>query len=207
MRARAVAVAALILLASVYVRFVAASARDVTREPLDRFPLEIAGWTGESLPPLDDATARVLGADEYLNRRYVQPGGGAAVDLFVAYYRSQQHGDAIHSPRNCLPGAGWEPVSQSETTLRPAGGEPVSVNRYVIRKGLDRRVVFYWYQGRGRMVSNEYANKGWLVIDAMRTGRTDGALVRAITPASETGERSAVALLEAALAPLQKSLP
>jgi EpsI family protein len=147
----------------------------------------------------------VLGADEYLNRRYVRP-DGAAVDLFVAYYRSQQHGDAIHSPRNCLPGAGWEPVSQSETTLR-AGGEPVSVNRYVIRKGLDRRVVFYWYQGRGRVVSNEYANKGWLVIDAMRTGRTDGGLVRAITPASEAGERSAVALLEAALAPLEKSLP
>jgi EpsI family protein len=206
MRARAVAVAALVLLASVYVRFVAASAADVTRMPLDRFPLEIAGWKGEPLPPLDDATARVLGADEYLNRRYFQP-DGAAVDLFVAYYRSQQHGDAIHSPRNCLPGAGWEPVSQSETTLRLSGREPVSVNRYVIRKGLDRRVVFYWYQGRGRVVSNEYANKGWLVIDAMRTGRTDGGLVRAITPASEAGERSAVALLEAALPPLEKSLP
>jgi EpsI family protein len=206
MRARAVAVAVLILLASLYVRFVAASVGDVARAPLDRFPLEIAGWKGESLPPLDDATARVLGADEYLNRRYVRP-GGAAVDLFVAYYRSQQHGDAIHSPRNCLPGAGWEPVSQSETTLRPAGGEPVPVNRYVIRKGLDRRVVFYWYQGRGRMVSNEYANKGWLVIDAMRMGRTDGGLVRAITPASEAGERSAIGLLEAALSPLEKSLP
>ena len=78
MRARAVAVAALVVLASVYVRFVAASAADVTRTPLERFPLEVAGWKGEPLPPLDDATARVLGADEYLNRRYFQPDGAAS---------------------------------------------------------------------------------------------------------------------------------
>jgi EpsI family protein len=127
--------------------------------------------------------------------------------VYLGYYDEQRQGKSIHSPRNCLPGAGWEPVSQSETTLRLGGGQPISVNRYVIRKGLDRRVVFYWYQGRGRVASNEYANKGWLVIDAMRTGRTDGGLVRAVTPASEAGERSAVALLQAALPPLEKSLP
>jgi EpsI family protein len=62
------------------------------------------------------------------------------------------------------------------------------VNRFVIQKGMDRQAVFYWYQGRGRVVANEFANKGWLMLDAARLRRTDGGLVRLITPIESTKE-------------------
>lgn len=189
---RAVIVAVLIVAAGLYVRAVSAAAPAVDRAPLDRFPETVASWSGEDLPALDDRTARVLGADEYLIRRYMQD-GEAPVDLFIAYYGQQRQGDAIHSPQNCLPGAGWRPVEESRVPLSTGTGETVTVNRYVIEKALDRRVVFYWYQGRGRIVASEYANKGWLMLDAMRAGRTDGALVRLIT--TERGERGALGFL------------
>jgi EpsI family protein len=205
-RTRTLIVAALVLIASAYVRLVSATAAPVARTALDQFPITVGEWEGQALPPLDAATARVLGADEYLNRRYVGT-GSLAVDLFVAYYGSQQHGDAIHSPRNCLPGSGWAPVEASTTTLSRSGTEPIAINRYVIEKGSDRRVVFYWYQGRDRVVTNEYANKAWLVMDAIRSGRTDGGLVRILARESAAGEREALAFAAAALEPLRRSLP
>jgi EpsI family protein len=175
-------------------------------QPLDRLPLTIADWSGRRLPDVDEASQRVLGADDYLNRRYARR-GEAAVDLFVAFYASQRQGDAIHSPRNCLPGAGWRPVAQSTVPFVVNEGGTVTVNRYVIEKGHDRRIVYYWYQGRGRVVANEYANKAWLMIDAMRTGRSEGALVRAMAPATLEGERDAKAFVQALFAPLSQALP
>jgi len=107
------------------------------------------------------------------------------VALYVGYYASQRQGDTIHSPQNCLPGAGWRPVSAERTTV-DFGGRTVPVNRFIIQKGLDRQAVFYWYQGRSRVVASEFANKAWLMLDAARLRRTDGGLVRAITPVSST---------------------
>jgi EpsI family protein len=107
------------------------------------------------------------------------------VALYVGYYASQRQGDTIHSPQNCLPGAGWRPVSAERTTV-DLGGRTIPVNRFIIQKGLDRQAVFYWYQGRSRVVANEFANKAWLMLDAARLRRTDGGLVRAITPVAST---------------------
>ena len=84
-----------------------------------------------------------------------------------------------------VPGAGWRPVSAERTTV-DLGGRTIPVNRFIIQKGLDRQAVFYWYQGRSRVVANEFANKAWLMLDAARLRRTDGGLVRAITPVSST---------------------
>jgi len=122
----------------------------------------------------------VLGVDDYVNRIYEQA-GGPAVSLYVGYYGSQRQGDTIHSPQNCLPGAGWQAVDYGRASL-DTGGTTVPVNRYVIQKGIDRQVVMYWYQGRGRVVANEYANKLWLMLDAARLHRTNGSLVRVIAP-------------------------
>jgi EpsI family protein len=184
----------------------AAAGKSVMVQPLDRLPMKIADWSGQRLPDVDEASKRVLGADDYLTRRYARS-DTTAVDLFVAFYASQRQGDAIHSPQNCLPGAGWRPVSQTMVPFVTAEGRTVTVNRYVIEKGHDRRVVYYWYHGRGRVVANEYANKAWLVMDAMTTGRSDGALVRAMAPATPDGERDASAFVQAALAPLSQALP
>jgi EpsI family protein len=92
----------------------------------------------------------------------------------------------MHSPLNCLPGAGWTPVRSDRIALAPSGGaapqDSVRINRYVIEKGLDRQVVLYWYQSHGRVIASEYWGKIYLVLDALRLNRTDGALVRIMAP-------------------------
>ena len=101
-----------------------------------------------------------------------------------AIYGSQRQGDTIHSPLNCLPGAGWEPLSEGRTTIANAGGPGVDieVNRYVVQKGLDRQLVLYWYQSHGRVVASEYTSRLLLIHDAIRMNRTDGSMVRVIAP-------------------------
>jgi EpsI family protein len=117
---------------------------------------------------------------------------GQPVSLYVGYYASQRQGDTIHSPQNCLPGAGWQPVEGGSAPL-DVGGRRLTVNRYVIQKGLDRQVVLYWYQGRGRVIANEYANKFWLMLDAARLHRSDGALVRVVAPVVRSANGSLTA--------------
>jgi EpsI family protein len=152
----------------------------VARESLTTFPRMLEGWRSAGDVPLEDEVLSVLGVDDYVSRTYVNAAGQPA-NLYIGYYASQRQGDTIHSPQNCLPGSGWQPVESARTTL-DVGGARVPVNRYVIEKGLERQVVFYWYQGRGRVVANEYANKLWLMVDAARLRRTNGSLVRVISP-------------------------
>jgi EpsI family protein len=104
----------------------------------------------------------------------------------------------MHSPLNCLPGAGWLPVRQARSRLpvTDAAGQPqeIEVNDFVIEKGLDRQVVLYWYQSHGRVVASEYWGKIYTVVDAVRLNRTDGALVRLVSPvrgSSPEAERAA----------------
>lgn len=152
----------------------------VDREPLATLPNMIDGWTGRNATPLANDVVALLGVDDYIHRTYISE-AGVPVGLYAGYYGSQRQGDTIHSPQNCLPGAGWRPVSSSTITLQ-SGGREVPVNQYVIQKGLDQQVVLYWYQGRGRVVANEYANKALLMWDAATLQRTNGGLVRVMTP-------------------------
>lgn len=179
MVARAIVVIAMLAATGGYTARAAYSDVAVARSPLRTLPTSFDGWKGFEAAPFSDDIVAQLGVDEYINRRYVH--GTAPVTVYVGYYNSQRQGDTIHSPRNCLPGAGWQPVSFERVDIQ-AGGTSVPVNRYLIEKGLDRQAVIYWYEGRGRSVANEYANKAWLMIDAARLRRTDGALVRMITP-------------------------
>jgi EpsI family protein len=211
MRARALIVAGLVIAAAVYVRGSAGAEARVARDPLDSFPWHVGGWRGHPLPPLDDGVLSVLGADEYLNRRYVRE-GAAPVDVYVGYYRSQRQGDVIHSPQNCLPGAGWQPVQTGRTSIPTASGGSAEVNRYVVQKGLERRLVLYWYQGRGHLIASEYANKAWLVVDALRMRRSDGALVRFMAPlaagsAHDRAEADLKAFAAAVMEPLGRAIP
>jgi EpsI family protein len=155
------------------------------RATFDRFPMQIQRWTGRQQPPMDDKILAILGVDDYLNRVYVSTDDRAAAGLYVGYYNSQRQGDSIHSPMNCLPGAGWEPLSRSFVKIPVTVGEgttEIDANRYVIQKGLDRQLVLYWYQSHGRTVASEYWSKFYLIRDAVRLNRTDAALVRVIVP-------------------------
>jgi EpsI family protein len=152
------------------------------RAPLVDFPMRIGDRVGQTVPiPQDELN--VLGEGDFLYRLYFAK-SSPVVDMFIAYFPTQRTGSTIHSPQNCLPGAGWLPVESGRMIIpRPEGGS-IAVNRFVIAKGLDRQVVLYWYQSHGRVVASEYTSKFYLVADSIRMHRSDGALVRVITPLS-----------------------
>jgi EpsI family protein len=123
----------------------------------------------------------VLGVDDYINRTYYNADLFPA-SLYIGYYQSQREGDTMHSPLNCLPGAGWNPTKRGHIFIPVDGREPLEINRIVISKGTAKQVVLYWYQSRDRVVASEYWGKIYTVIDAVRTNRTDAALVRIVAP-------------------------
>jgi EpsI family protein len=180
---RAAAICVMLAAASIFLSNARKPETPVHRVPLSLFPMNIDAWRAEVDPPLDEDVLRVLGVDDYLSRAYYKP-DGAGVGLYLGFYGSQRQGDTIHSPLNCLPGAGWEPISEGRLQLDNVDGRgrSVQVNRYVIQKGLDRNLVLYWYHGRGRVVASEYWSRAYLVRDALLTNRTNGSLVRVIVP-------------------------
>jgi EpsI family protein len=155
----------------------------VLHQPLRELPYTLDNWTATE-QPLDEQTVQAVGVSDYTNRIYSSPQVGFA-QLYVGYYASQRTGDTIHSPKNCLPGAGWDPVQSGYATIFVPGGRQIVVNEYIIQQGLDKQLVFYWYQGRGRVIASEYSGKFWMVADAISRNRTDGALVRLVTPMND----------------------
>jgi EpsI family protein len=183
------------------------------REPLSSLPRQLGSWMGQDTRPFADDVLAVLGVDEYVSRWYREPGEGL-VSLYVGYYQSQREGDTIHSPMNCLPGAGWQPVDTGRTTIAVSGrSSPIEVNHVVIQKGLDRQVALYWYQSHGRIVASEYESKLFMVYDAVRLNRSDAALVRVISPIqpSDNGDQTAAerarAFVQALFPALEGHLP
>jgi EpsI family protein len=146
---------------------------------------------------LDKQVLAVLGVDDYINRVY-RAGAGGSLGLYIGYYKRQREGDSMHSPLNCLPGAGWLPVSSDrlaipvQATAGPTGSSQmvspstIEVNRYLVQKGGDTMLVLYWYQSHGRVIASEYWGKIYTVLDAIRLNRTDAALVRVIIPVINT---------------------
>ena len=207
MIARAGLVIVLLVGAALFGTRATATETDVARDPLATIPYELGPWTGRDTQPLADDIVAVLGVDDYVQRIYVNA-AGVPVNLYAGYYHSQRQGDAIHSPQNCLPGSGWRPVSSTTITLT-SGGRVVPVNQYVIQKGLAQQVVLYWYQGRGRVVANEYKNKALLMWDAATLNRTNGGLVRVIVPITQgvDARREAAAFASTLLPQLERLMP
>lgn len=149
--------------------------------PLNELWFDMAGFSAESRGISDDER-QVAGMSDYVYRVFGAHGDSTrAFSVYVGYYESQVTGRTIHSPRNCLPGAGWQVVESGTRTLQVAGA-PVTVNRYILAKGALQAVVYYWYQGRGRVAWNEYSVKWDLLRDAATRGRTEEALVRIMVP-------------------------
>jgi EpsI family protein len=153
--------------------------------PLALMPQTIGAWTAQDFP-LDSETLAVLGDGRFLNRVYsnVGPMGRpveAPVSLFIGYFPTQRSGQSIHSPQNCLPGAGWAFLSSKVINLPTANGRPYPVGEYLIGNGGEKQVVLYWYLAHGRSVASDYLAKAYMMLDAVRWNRTDGALVRIVT--------------------------
>jgi EpsI family protein len=181
--------------------------------PLSSFPYALSGWLSVRDIPIDADTEAVLKADDILNREYRSPADGATVFFYVAYFKTQRTGATPHSPKNCLPGSGFEPVEPpGAISIRVAGrAAPLVVNRYVVARGEDKVAVLYWYQSHDRVIANEFSAKFWLVADAIRYRRSDTAVVKVQVPVrgndGGAGIRTAAAFVQAAYPALARQLP
>jgi EpsI family protein len=151
------------------------------RQKLEEFPRSVGSFSLATSNRIPDDQQAVLKADDTLLRTYRGPQRHSA-ELFVAYYEVQRAGESMHSPKNCLPGSGWEPITNDVVTLTSSDGKKSDVNRYIIEKDGYRALVLYWFQSHGRVIASEYWGKFYLVADALRTGRRDGAIVRVVVP-------------------------
>lgn len=168
--------------------------------PLEGMPSTLGSWQLAQTGVIEQEVLDVLKADDILNRVYCPAGvsdcprtGRGSAGLFVAAFRSQRTGKAPHSPKNCLPGSGWVPLSSGELAIDVGVGTPITVNRYVVASGSQRSMVLYWYQSRDRAVADEYKAKFWVIRDAIRLNRTDTALVRVVVPVVNRDEAQAEA--------------
>jgi EpsI family protein len=180
--------------------------------PLKAFPTEFGDWKMLGETEMDADTLAVLKADDTLMRAYGSPEGTAS--LYIAYFKTQRTGQSPHSPKNCLPGAGYEalPGESRRIDVPVAGGQSIHINRYVVAKGEDESVVLYWYQSQGRVIADEFAAKFYLIADSVRRHRSDTSLVRVVVAEGngvnrEQASRTAVDFVRAAYPVVNSWLP
>jgi EpsI family protein len=211
---RTAALSLCLVVAAVFLARASTSEPVPVRAPLAELPFNIDQYRGTRSADMTPEVLAVLGVEEYLNRVY-RGGTGLPVGLYVGYYASQREGDTMHSPMNCLPGSGWVPVQTDRLTV-PLASAPgaIEINRVLVEKSGERMLVFYWYQSHGRVVASEYWSKIHMVVDAMRTNRTDAAMIRVVVPipGNTSGvtaevEQEAVSFVRALFPLLERHLP
>ena len=175
-----------ILILAIIINYFPSSPEPVlTRLSLKQFPAEIGDWVLVREQQIDDSSMAVLQVDDYTMRTYSNR-EGQTVTLYIGYFKTQKEGKTNHSPRQCLPGAGWSVVETAPVMLRVTDHDPgqIPVNRYLMRKGNDSELFLFWYHGRGRQIASEYLTKAYLIWDKLTKNRTDGALIRVNSRAS-----------------------
>lgn len=181
-------------------------------QPLNLFSFPNSNWSLVQDVPIDQDTLDVLKADDLLSRVYQNKSTGEAATLFVAFFETQRTGKAPHSPKNCLPGSGWAPSQSGMISIQvPGQPEPITVNKYVVSRGQNQSVVFYWYQTHDRVVASEYRAKIDTVLDSIRYDRSDTSLVRVVVNVNDgdtqKATQTAVSFVKAFFEPLKQYLP
>lgn len=183
-----VVVCLILLMQAAASRALSIAEQDVPRPELRRLPMQLDRWTAWGEQNLDPAVAEALKPDDYILRDYVDHGGGASVNVFVAYFKSLQNNYGPHSPRVCLPGAGWLVRSSSIATVEiPGRAEGIPINEVVVEKASDRILVVYWYQNDRDEWAEEYRAKLKLLPSLLRYRRSDASLVRLVMPVPGEG--------------------
>jgi exosortase D (VPLPA-CTERM-specific) len=157
------------------------------RKSFSEFPLYFKDWIGRE-QALEEKVLNTLKLTDYIQANYTQRSSSVPVNFYVAYYASQVKGASIHSPKTCLPGGGWRLTGMAEKQivgLSNSQGQPLVVNRALMRQGEAAQIVYYWFEQRGRNITNEYAAKWYMFVDALLKNRTDGALLRVVVPVSD----------------------
>ena len=152
-------------------------------QALSHFPLTVGSWQGERLE-MADKFIEALDLSDYFIIDY-QNSSGWQINFYTAYYESQRKGESIHSPASCLIGSGWVFKEAGEKALEIPGYGGITVNRAFMLKSGMRQLSYYWFPQRGRNLTNAYQLKIYVFWDALTKQRTDGALVRLITPVGE----------------------
>jgi EpsI family protein len=180
--------------------------------PLSSLPADIAGWQMYKDVKIDQETLDVLKADDTLDRIYLSPDRNANAYLFVAFFKTQRSGQAPHSPKNCLPGNGYEPIESGPIKVAiPGRAQPIEINRYLTARGEEKSVTLYWYQSHDRIIAGEYAAKFWLIADSIRYHRSDTSLVKIVVPVrdgnADAATKTAIEFVKAVFSPLALQLP
>lgn len=180
------------------------------RMPLDKLGAVLGDWhqRGGEIK-FSEATENILRASDYTMREYVRPDGRVG-NIYVGFFGTQRTGTTIHSPQNCLPGAGWVLSDRRTVTISPPGQEPFEATRYIIESGIYKEVMIYWYQGRGRTASGEFRAKFDTVIDSIVRRRSDGAIVRVMTSVGndeKSADEAAIDLAERLASELPNFIP
>lgn len=180
--------------------------KEVDRSSFTYFPDAVGTWKGDP-QVLDTAIEDVLKADDYFLADYVAD--GKTVNLFMTFYQKQTGGSGIHSPEVCIPGGGWEVSQWAAKTVTLGGNKPeIPVNRAIIQKDLNRQLVYYWFEQRGRRMTSDYKAKLYSIFDQVAVGRSDGGLVRLVTPIGTNEDiKAADARLQAFMIDLDNILP
>ena len=205
--------AVLLLHAVVYYAAAARRERIPDFTPLAMFPTALGDWRMTADYPLTDDTQRVLRADDTLNRDYVNASQAKKASLWIAEYKTQRYGQTPHSPKACLPGAGWEPIENSTIPIVvPGWPKPIVANKYVVANGdFSKEVAIYWYQSHNRVIASDYGARFWLVLDSIRYHRSDTSLVRALVTVEnddvDAATRTTVGFIQAFFPALLRQLP
>ena len=185
-------VSALMILTMVCLRYISHGENILPNKSFSTFPKQIGEWVGKE-EHFDKRIYDIVGVDDSILSNY-HTSDGQQVQLYVGFYRSQREGDLIHSPKHCMPGAGWNINRTSIEELIIPNHNPGKIKciKLILQKGTQRQVVLYWFQSRGRFISSEYMQKIYLVIDSIIKHRTDGSFVRLIAPVERDNEGEAL---------------
>jgi EpsI family protein len=201
----------LLLQAGAYYAIASRAERVPSVAPLSSFPAFIGSWQSVKEIPVEKEIQEILKADDTLSRQYASLTDGQLY-LFLAYFQSQRKGQSPHSPKNCLPGAGWEEVEDAKISIDVPGRDaPILINKFVVAHGEDKSLTLYWYQSHGRVIASEFSAKFWLVVDAIRYHRSDTSLVRVSIPVRDNNIAAAtqigVAFVKSLFPQIEKQLP
>ncbi|KAF0221824.1 MAG: hypothetical protein FD174_155 [Geobacteraceae bacterium] len=181
MNKRLLIAAALLLIAGLVLHFVPFHQVVPLKRPFAEFPLQHNGWTGRD-QLFTDVVLDKLKVTEYLSREYLR--GGQRLSLYVGYYGAQREGAQIHSPKHCLPGGGWQKLSERTGTTQIAGYGPVKFVEALYQKGESRESFVYWYRMKNASITSDYGLKWYMILNSLRYQRNDAAFIRLSAPAS-----------------------
>ncbi len=187
---------AIMLLTSICITYLTIINDQAPLRSLSEFPMQIGNWHG-TISRFDEKVYEVLGVDDSILAHY-QNDEGKKVELYIGYYTSQREGELIHSPKNCMPGAGWNIASIEPMAINYGSkdSDQARVNKVVLVNGSQKQVMLYWFHSRGRVIRSEYAEKIYLVWDSILRHRTDGSFVRLISPVTIQNEQQVTEQLE-----------